>query len=110
MRSRALTLVLLSSGIREGAIELLRIRDYVPIKRNSKTVAGKIILYSGEPEQYLAFISFEAATALEKYIEYRKEHGEDAISTSPLFRDAFDPTSSGSTTSEKNVKTMSKIH
>ena len=69
-------------------------------------MAGKIIVYSGEPEQYLAFITFEAAAALEKYLEYRKEHGEDAISTSPLFRDAFDPTSTGSTTSEKHVKTM----
>jgi hypothetical protein len=46
MRSKALTLVLLSSGIREGSIELLRIGDYVPIKRNGKRVAGKIIVYS----------------------------------------------------------------
>jgi len=106
IRSKALTLVLLSSGIREGSIELLQIGDYVPIKRDGKRVAGKIIVYSGEPEQYLAFITFEAATALEKYIEYRKEHGEDAINTSSLFRDAFDPTSNRATTSEKGVKTM----
>ena len=63
IRSKALTLVLLSSGIREGAIEMLRIGDYVPIKRNGKTVAGKIIIYSGEPEQYLAFITLEAAAS-----------------------------------------------
>jgi hypothetical protein len=43
---------------------------------------------------------------LEKYIGYRKEHGEDATSTSPLFSDAFDPITSGSTKSEKDVKTM----
>jgi integrase len=103
IRSKALTLVLLSSGIREGAIEMLHIGDYVPTKRNGRMVAGKIIVYPGEPEQYLAFITFEAAKALEKYIEYRKEHGEDASSTSPLFRDAFDPTANRS---EKNVQTM----
>ncbi len=103
VRSKALTLVLLSSGIREGAIEILRIRDYMPIKRNEATVAGRIIVYSGEPEQYLAFITLEAAMALEKYIKYRQEHGEDTDSTSPLFRDAFDPTTNGS---EKDVKTM----
>lgn len=91
IRSKALTLVLLSSGIREGSIEVLRIGDYMPIKRDGKRVAGKIIVYSGEPEQYIAFITIEAASALEKYIEYRKKHGEDAISSSPLFRDAFDP-------------------
>jgi integrase len=106
IRSKALTLVLLSSGIREGAIELLRIGDYVPIKRNGKTAAGKIIVYAGEPEQYLAFITFESAMALEKYINYRKEHGEDATSTSPLFRDAFDPTTNGSSKPEKDVQTM----
>ena len=33
IRSKALTLVLLSSGIREGAIEMLRIGDYVPHKK-----------------------------------------------------------------------------
>jgi integrase len=106
IRSKALTLVLLSSGIREGAIEMLRIGDYVPIKKNGKTVAGKLIVYSGEPEQYFAFITFEAAAALEKYIEYRKQHGEDNNSKSPLFRDAFDPISNGSTKSEKDLKTM----
>jgi hypothetical protein len=72
IRSKALTLVLLSSGIREGSTELLRIGDYVPIKRDGKRVAGKIIVYSGEPEQYIAFITIEAA-ALEKYIEYRED-------------------------------------
>jgi integrase len=106
MRSKALTLVLLSSGIREGAIEMLRIGDYEAIKRNDKTVAGKVNVYSGEPEQYLAFITFEAATALRKYIEYRREHGEDTSSTSPLFRDAFDPTVIVESGKEKYVKTM----
>jgi hypothetical protein len=56
IRSKALTLVLLSRGITEGAIEMLHIEDYVPIKRNGKMVAGKINVYASEPEQYLAFI------------------------------------------------------
>ena len=52
---------------------MLHIGDYVPIKRSGKTVAGKIIVYSAEPEQYFAFITFEAAMALEKYIKYRED-------------------------------------
>ena len=44
--------------------------------------------------------------ALEKYIEYRKEHCEDATKISPLFREAFDPITNGSSKSEKDVKTM----
>ncbi|MGB6674245.1 MAG: hypothetical protein WBE34_17590 [Candidatus Nitrosopolaris sp.] len=82
---------------------MLHIGDYVPIKRSGKTVAGKIIVYSAEPEQYFAFITFEAAMALEKYIKYREEHGENTTSTSPLFLDAFDPTINGS---GKDLKTM----
>jgi hypothetical protein len=37
-RSKALTLVLLSSGIREGAIEILHIGDYVPIQALAQLV------------------------------------------------------------------------
>jgi integrase len=106
IRSKALTLVLISSGIREGAIEMLHIGDYVPIKRDGKIVAGKIIVYAGEPEQYLAFITCEATAAMENYIKYRKEHGEDYNGKSPLFRAAFDPITNGSRKSEKEVKTM----
>jgi hypothetical protein len=41
IRSKALTLVLVSSGIREGATEMLRVGDYSHIKREGETVAGR---------------------------------------------------------------------
>ena len=91
LRGKALTLTLLSSGIREGAIEYFQIQDYSVIERDDKIVAGRLVVYRGEPEEHVAFISAEAVQALSKYIQFRKEHGEQVHRTSPLFRDKFDP-------------------
>lgn len=91
VRGKALTLLLLSSGVREGAIEYFQIQDYSVIERDDKIVAGRLIVYRGEPEMYITFISTETVQALNKYIQFRKEHGEQVNHTSPLFRDKFDP-------------------
>jgi integrase len=90
-RGKALTLLMLSSGVREGAIEYFQIQDYSPIERDDKIVAGRLVVYRSDPEMYVTFISAEAVRALNKYIQFRKEHGEQVHQTSPLFRDKFDP-------------------
>ncbi len=48
--------MLLSSGIREGAIEMLKVGDYSIIDSDGHTKAGKLVVYAGEVEQYTAFI------------------------------------------------------
>jgi integrase len=106
IRSKALTLLLVSSGIREGAIEMLRVGDYSHIKKEGETVAGRLVVYAGDPEQYAAFITYEACTALDKYLEFRKEHDENVDNSSPLFRDAFDPIITTHHTSGKIPKEM----
>jgi integrase len=109
-RGKALTLMLLTSGLREGAIKSLRISDYSPIYSDGKTVAGKIIVYNGEPERYTTFVTPEALIALEKYLEFRRDHGEILGHQSPLFRDKFDPVKGtyghGKKNAEKNVIPM----
>jgi integrase len=91
LRGKALTLLFLSSGVREGAIEYFQIQDYSVIERDDKLVAGRLIVYRGEPEMHVTFISAEAVNSLSKYIQFRKDHGEKIHPTSPLFRDKFDP-------------------
>jgi integrase len=91
VRGKALTLLLLSSGIREGAIEYFQVQDYSEIEKDNKIVAGRLVVYRGDPEMYVTFISAEAVQALNKYIQFREEHGEQVHQTSPLFRDKFDP-------------------
>jgi integrase len=90
-RGRALTLVFTSSGLREGAIQHLTLGDYTHIKQDEKIVAGRLLVYSKDPEEYVTFITPEACDILDRYIAFRREHGEKVYSTSPLFRDKFDP-------------------
>jgi integrase len=92
IREKALTLVFVSSGIREGAIEHLRVEDYSLIRgEEQRILAGRLIIYSADPEQYVTFITPEACKALDKYLDFRRQHGEDVKKSSPLFRDKFDP-------------------
>jgi integrase len=90
-RGKALTLVFTSSGTREGAIQYLKVRDYTRVEQDGKLVAGRLIVYNGDPERYLTFITPEASFAIDKYLEFRAKHGEKITNESPLFRDKFDP-------------------
>jgi integrase len=92
VREKALTLVFASSGTRESSIEHLKVGDYTQIKLEGDEIqAGGLVVYSGDPEQYTTFITREACHALDKYLDFRREHGEQVTKTSPLFRDKFDP-------------------
>jgi integrase len=90
VRGKALTFVFISSGIREGAINF-KISDYTRIERDGRTVAGRLMVHNGDPERYVTFINPAACDALDKYVEFRRQHGEIISSDSPLFRDKFDP-------------------
>jgi integrase len=103
VRGKALTLVLCSSGIREGAIENLAVRNLKPVKIGAETgedrivekggrTLGKLTVYEGEPdEEYVTFTTPEAYEAVQTYLDWRREHGETITENSPLFRDKFDP-------------------
>ncbi|MFL6394475.1 MAG: hypothetical protein ACJ708_07440, partial [Nitrososphaeraceae archaeon] len=82
----------ISSGIREGTIEYLKVDDYTNIRfEEEKIVAGRLVVYRGEPEQYVTFITPEACHALDKYLDFRRQHGEKVSRSSPLFGEKFDP-------------------
>jgi integrase len=87
IRGKSLTLIFVSSGIREGAIPQLKVNDYTRSEG-----AGRLVVYNGYPERYVTFISPEACNALDKYLTFRTQHGEMISADSPLFRDKFDPT------------------
>jgi integrase len=66
LRGKALTLIFTTGGIREGAIPDLHVSDYSRIKKEGRLVAGRLQVYSGDPEQYITFITPEACIALEE--------------------------------------------
>jgi hypothetical protein len=89
-RIRALTLVLLTSGVREGAIEYMKVRHIQPIAMNGEVVAAKLKVYAGEPEEYISFVTRECWDAVKEYLKFREEHEDHVNPDSPLFRDKFD--------------------
>jgi hypothetical protein len=91
LRGKALTLIFTSSGIREGAIPCLHVYDYSHLKKEGHLVAGRLQAYAGDPESYVTFITPEACLALDKYLDFRRQHGEEISLSSPLFREKFDP-------------------
>lgn len=59
-------------------------------KKSDGMTAGRLTVYEGDEEQYITFISPEAWDAVEKYLQWRRDHGENVSGLSPLFRDKFD--------------------
>jgi len=89
-RIKAIISVMCSSGIRVGAWDYLKWSDITPMEQEHQPTFAKMKVYSGEPEQYFTFISPEAYLELKKWMEYRKESGENISGDSWLMRDLWD--------------------
>jgi integrase len=79
-RVRVMILLMASSGIRAGAIPLLKIRNLED---------HKITVYESEREEYFTFISPECKKAINLYLDIRKRYGEELTQNSPLIREKF---------------------
>jgi integrase len=102
-RSKALVLLLASTGIRIGSVTDLQLRHLKKITTVEATEAEKektkekhhyqlyhIVIYEGTKEEYYCFTTPEAAAAIDTYLDYRKRYGEKLTDNSPLFREQFD--------------------
>lgn len=91
-RIKPAVLIMLSSGARVGMFDYLKYGDIVPIKNElDEVIAAKIKIYAGCKEEYQSFISPEAYEAVDQYVSFRKDHGENVTSNSPVLRDLFKP-------------------
>lgn len=89
-RIRPLVLVMASAGFRVGAWDYLKWKHIVPVVRNDSVIAAKVIIYAGEVEEYLTFITPEAFFELEKWMKYRQKSGEAVTGESWLMRNVWD--------------------
>ncbi|HET7149234.1 MAG TPA: hypothetical protein VFI73_12125 [Candidatus Nitrosopolaris sp.] len=86
-RIKGIIYTMSSSGIRLGVWDHLRWGHIQPIRRGEgKTVAAKIIVYAGDDEEYFSFTTPEAYCHLERWMDYRKECGENIDENSWLMR------------------------
>lgn len=105
-RLKSAILIMMSSGIRLGAWDYLRLGDIEPITKNDKLIAAKVIVYRGEDEEYFTFITPEAYTELQIYVEFRKSHGENINSKSWVLRDEFNTSYKGHPKLPKQLKSL----
>jgi hypothetical protein len=103
LRMQTAILMQLSGGWRVGAWDWLRMRD-ITFQDNG---IARVVIYRGEPEEYVTYISTEAVDKLREYIAFRERTGEKIGPDSPVLRDegaAVKPMSA------KNVRnTMGRI-
>jgi integrase len=92
-RIKIIILVMLSSGIRIAAWDYLKWKHVKAFyDDNDRIMAARLLVYAGEPEQYITFITPEAYEALKQWMEFRASFGERITSDSPLMRDAWQTT------------------
>jgi integrase len=86
-----LVLTLVSSGIRIGAFETLKWKHITPIynKDKNEVIAAKILVYPGDREQYFSFVTPEAYTSLNEWMNYRSKCGEQITKESYVMRDIW---------------------
>lgn len=75
-RIKGIVSTMASSGIRLGAWDYLRWGHIKPVKKEGTIIAARIIVYHGDDEEYISFMTAEAYHHLEKWLEYRQDCGE----------------------------------
>jgi hypothetical protein len=88
-RIKPIVYTMASSGIRVGAWDHLKWGHIVPISKNGRVVAAKVIVYAGEPDEYFTFITPEAFLALKSWVEFRNLSGEPINSESWMLRNLW---------------------
>ena len=88
LRSKALILLMVSSGIRVGATYTMQKVDLEEISSGNRHLY-KIAVYARTRDKYYTFCTPECYDAIQEYLDYRKRCGEDLKDKSPLFRKHF---------------------
>jgi integrase len=89
-RVKPIVYFMASSGIRLGAWDYLKWGHIMPIERNNKIIAAKVRVYAGDEDEYITFISPEAYSEIERWIDYRIECGEIVTDESWVMRNLWE--------------------
>ena len=90
VRMKAVVSILASTGIRRGALPLLKLShlEKKDIGQNQKVY--KFTIYENTSEQYFTFCSPEATNYIDAYLDYRTRSGEKLTKDAYLIREQFD--------------------
>ena len=84
LRTKTLIHFIASSGIRIGALEDLKIKHISQIED-----CKSILVYEGTTEEYITFLTPEASSMFDAYIQKRESDGEKISPDSPVFRSTY---------------------
>jgi hypothetical protein len=105
IRVKIIILLMSSSGMRMGAIPLLRLRN---LKKIEKYNLYQINVYEkSKKSNYKTFCTPECASIIDTYLQYRKRCGEeeDWKPEAPLIREQFNPSDSFKVKNPKSIGT-----
>jgi integrase len=90
-RSRVIILLMVSTGMRIGALPGLQIGDIASVRiDNSNSKLYKMWVYArSRKDRYYTFCTPECAAAIDSYLDYRKRFGEELKDKTPLIREQF---------------------
>ena len=76
-------LFMVSSGMRVGAFDYLKVGHIKPVVIDGAVVCGRVLVYAGEREEYETLISKEAYEVFQEYLDARRASGEKVTDDSP---------------------------
>jgi Phage integrase family len=85
-RDRCIILLMASSGIRVGAIQILKLKF---IRRLDSGIGLLTVYPESKNSVYIALVTPEFLASLDEYLNYRKSQGEKITNESWLIRDKF---------------------
>ena len=92
-RIKPIIYCMVSGGFRIGAWDYLKWKHVTLLTgEDREIIAAKMVIYSGEPEEYYCFITAEAYNSLKAWIDYKSNAGEKITGESWLMRDLWQTT------------------
>lgn len=84
IKTKTLVHFLASSGVRIGALEELKMKHITQIED-----CKSILIYEGTEQEYVTFLTPEASTLFDEYVQKRESDGEKITPESPIFRSSY---------------------
>lgn len=91
-RIKPIICTMISSGIRIGAWDYIKLKHIRPITDNGNIIAAKLSVYAGDREEYFSFITPEAYNLLQEWLDFRASYGEKITGESWVMRDLWQTT------------------